>query len=147
MTLFPRSQKNSVTLCLRAPAKLLNFNFLLEVMLCCSFHMFGRGQQPGSHHSVCVWLTVLSLTWERYLCPLWHHRGLFSKGGRTFLISGKFSNRRYGCRLVWLKKTFILTLHRSGDCWLSKCFSLKLQKSTDVIWKQCQNYKQSNLNA
>lgn len=64
---------------LQHPAKTLNF--WLKLMHCCTLHMFGRRQEKsgcGPLSRTDTMQGVLSRSWERYFCPLRHHKGLIS---------------------------------------------------------------------
>lgn len=58
------------------------FSFVLKLMPCCLFHMFERRQNnvaTRQSQRVDTCLGVLSLTWERYQCPLSYRKVQISK--------------------------------------------------------------------
>lgn len=88
------------------------------LMLCWAFSTFGRGQKQGTYKAVSEWgrdtrLRLLSMTWERYQCTIWHHNGI----SRTMFLdtfSEKWRKQRvdfsHFCRVHWqgrVKKTLV----------------------------------------
>lgn len=78
---FSPKKMSCLSLCLWPPRKKYDdFRFQLKVIPWWTFQGFGRGHEQGGCEAIAGrktnnCRTVMTLTWQRQRCPLWHHKG------------------------------------------------------------------------